>query len=278
MMKFTLIRTNQQGREYVSTRTAALFLERVKSCGHVAHHEVYPCAELRRQADGTTVVRRLNGIVVLTVGPLASEAEVLAIKQAAAMLPTTVAALRSGDGLTVKVLVSYALKTAATAEDETVANVAATTAYEQATMVYSRALGHSISPEEPSVRMHFTAAADAEAFPREHCRGVAAVQAQVQQNAPASAWGLGATIIPFWPALPVDETWTYTLSARIFCDGTLVKRVEFTEESRVQAFWYGMMRSDLLNEASSEMHKKLVQRLSFELRNRQADLNSASDY
>ena len=124
----------------------------------------------------------------------------------------------------------------------------------------------------------YTAAADSEAFPREHCRGVAAVQAQVQQNAPASAWGLGATIIPFWPALPVDETWTYTLSARIFCDGTLVKRVEFTEESRVQAFWYGMMRSDLLNEASSEMHKKLVQRLSFELRNRQADLNSASDY
>lgn len=162
MMKFTLIRTNQQGREYVSTRTAALFLERVKS-GHVARHEVYPCAELRRQADGTTVVRRLNGIVVLTVGPLAGEAEVLAMKQAAAMLPTTVAALRSGDGLTVKVLVSYAQETAATPEDETVANVAATTAYEQATMVYSRALGHSISPEEPSVRMHFTAAADAEA-------------------------------------------------------------------------------------------------------------------
>lgn len=137
--------------------------------------------------------------------------------------------------------------------------------------------GDSVEMSQDLLRA-YTAAADAEAFPREHCRGVAAVQAQVQQNAPASAWGLGATIIPFWPALPVDETWTYTLSARIFCDGTLVKRVEFTEESRVQAFWYGMMRSDLLNEASSEMHKKLVQRLSFELKNRQADLNSASDY
>lgn len=137
--------------------------------------------------------------------------------------------------------------------------------------------GDSVEMSQDLLRA-YTAAADAEAFPREHCRGVAAVQAQVQQNAPASAWGLGATIIPFWPALPVDETWTYTLSARIFCDGTLVKRVEFTEESRVQAFWYGMLRSDLLNAASSEMHKKLVQRLSFELRNRQADLNSASDY
>ena len=137
--------------------------------------------------------------------------------------------------------------------------------------------GDSIELSQDLLRA-YTAAADAEAFPREHCRGVAAVQAQVRQNEPAGAWGLGATIFPFWPALPVDETWTYTLSVRIFCDGTLVKRVEFTEESRVQAFWYGMLRSDLLNAASSEMHKKLVQRLSFELRNRQADLNSASDY
>lgn len=124
----------------------------------------------------------------------------------------------------------------------------------------------------------YTAAASAEAFPRERCRGIAAIQAEVQQNSEGSAWILGATVIPFWPALPVDETWTYKLSARIFCDGTLVKRVEFTEESRVKAFWYGMMRSDLLNSASSEMHRKLVQRLAFELENRQADLNSASDY
>lgn len=163
MMRFTLTRTNQQGREYVSTRTAALFLERVKSGGHVTRHEVYPGAELRRQADGTTVVRRLNGIVVLTVGPLASEAEVQAAKQAAAMLPTTMAALRAGDGRTVKVLVRYAHVTSATPTDEAVANMAAATAYEQATMVYSRALGRSISPEEPSVRMHFTATADPEA-------------------------------------------------------------------------------------------------------------------
>ena len=66
MMKFTLTRTNQQGSEYVSTRTAAIFLERVKNGDHVTRHEVYPGTELRRQADGTTAVRRLNGIVVLT--------------------------------------------------------------------------------------------------------------------------------------------------------------------------------------------------------------------
>ena len=132
--------------------------------------------------------------------------------------------------------------------------------------------------KNPPAAARHTAAASAEAVPRERCRGIAAIQAAIQQNSERSAWILGATVIPFWPALPVDETWTYNLSARIFCDGTLVKRVEFTEEARVKAFWYGMMRSDLLNSASSEMHRKLVQRLAFELENRQADLNSASDY
>lgn len=118
----------------------------------------------------------------------------------------------------------------------------------------------------------YTAAASAEAFPREHCRGVAAIQAQVKQNDEKSAWTLGATIIPFWPILPVDETWTYKLTARIFCDGALVKHVELEEQARIEAIVYGRMRSDLLNESSREMHRKLVQRLSFELNYGQGQL------
>lgn len=124
----------------------------------------------------------------------------------------------------------------------------------------------------------YTAAASAEAFPRERCRGNAVIQATVQKNGENSAWVLGAIVIPFWPVLPVDETWTYKLTARIFCDGTLVKQAEFTEEGSVKATLYGTLRSDLLNEASREMHRKLVQRLAFELGDRPADMNSASDY
>ena len=111
----------------------------------------------------------------------------------------------------------------------------------------------------------YTAAASAEAFPRERCRGDAVVRAQVQKNEPRSAWTLGAVIIPFWPILPVNETLTYSLDARIFCNGTLVKHVEFTEQERIKATVYGRMRSDILNEASEKMHRKLVQRLAFEL-------------
>ena len=40
-----------------------------------------------------------------------------------------------------------------------------------------------------------------------------------------------------------------------------------------------MLRTDLVNNASREMHRKLIQRLSFELNaNRQTDMNSVSDW
>ncbi|MCQ2125265.1 MAG: hypothetical protein MJZ25_13890 [Fibrobacter sp.] len=125
----------------------------------------------------------------------------------------------------------------------------------------------------------YTAAAKPESFPREHCRGTAAINASVKQNSKGSALALGATIIPFWPLMPVNESWTYQLTARIYCEGTLVKHIEFTEEDLVRATLYGKFRSDLLNKASEEMHRKLVQRLSYELgMNRPVDQNSASDF
>lgn len=86
-------------------------------------------------------------------------------------------------------------------------------------------------------------------------------------------------IIPFWPILPVDETLSFTLRARIFCNGTLVKHVEFSEQEQIKATVYGRMRSDLINNAAKEMHRKLIQRLRFELQgSRQADLNSVLSY
>lgn len=132
---------------------------------------------------------------------------------------------------------------------------------------------------EQNLLKAYTAAAKAEAFPRERCRGYATVQAQVQQNDSASAWNLGVVIIPFWPILPVDETWTYNLHARIYCDGTLVRDIEFKEQERVHATFYGRLRSDIANDASRQMHRKLVQRLEFELDDHKpADYNSLSDY
>ena len=115
-------------------------------------------------------------------------------------------------------------------------------------------------------------------FPRESCRGDATIKAMVKQNEPNSTWLIGV-LIPLWPILPVNESWTYKLSARIFCNGTLVRHVEFIEQQDINAILYGRLRADLVNKASNEMHRKLVQRLTFELNaTRLTDMNSASDY
>ncbi|MCQ2091341.1 MAG: hypothetical protein MJY85_01545 [Fibrobacter sp.] len=125
----------------------------------------------------------------------------------------------------------------------------------------------------------YTAAASPAIYPREHCRGTATINASVKQNSKGSALAIGAAFISLWPILPVNETWTYQLNVGVYCDGTLVKHIEFTEEDQVRATLYGKFRSDLLNKASEEMHRKLVQRLSYELgMNRPVDQNSVSDF
>ena len=124
----------------------------------------------------------------------------------------------------------------------------------------------------------YTKTASETDFPRESCRGEASIKAIVKQNEPNSAWLVGV-LIPLWPILPVNESWTYELSARVFCNGALVRHVEFIEQQDINAILYGRLRTDLVNNASKEMHRKLVQRLAFELNaNRPTDLNSASDY
>ena len=117
------------------------------------------------------------------------------------------------------------------------------------------------------------------AYPQPECLGTAQISAQVRQNGETGAESLPLVLFPFWPIQPVDETWTYKLKAKIECDGAVVKQVEFTEEETIQATLYGKLRSDLLNQASTEMHRKLSHRLAFELDYRyNADLNSVSDY
>ena len=118
-----------------------------------------------------------------------------------------------------------------------------------------------------------------EVYPSDRCTGSANIQAQVAQNAEASPWSIPLFVIPFWPVMPVDETWTYTLQVQILCDGVVAKQAEYREEETIRAEFYGKLRSDLLNKASKDMHRKLVQRFAFELNyNYNADMGIRSDY
>lgn len=92
-------------------------------------------------------------------------------------------------------------------------------------------------------------------------------------------WYIGAAFIPLWPFLPIEEDWTFKMHMDIICNNILVRQFEFIENEHVEAFLYGALRTDLANQASSEMYHKLIDRIKFELnQSRQADLNSASDY
>jgi hypothetical protein len=132
---------------------------------------------------------------------------------------------------------------------------------------------------DTNLQRAYSFAIDTVSYPMESCRGVAHIDATVTPDGEPSSWNIGATLIPFWPALPVSETWHYRMEARIFCHGTLTFKVEFEESEHVKAFWYGRMRADLVNDASQEMHRKLLERLKFETSlSRSTDLNLAQDY
>ena len=132
---------------------------------------------------------------------------------------------------------------------------------------------------EANLQRAYTRAVDTTSYPMENCRGVASIQATVEQDESPSAWNIGATIVPFWPAMPVKETWHYNMDMRIFCNGSLTFKATFEESEHVEAFWYGKMRADLVNDASQEMHRKLMERIRYETQlGRRTDLNSAQDF
>jgi hypothetical protein len=132
---------------------------------------------------------------------------------------------------------------------------------------------------DTNLQRAYSFAVDTSSYPMESCRGVAHIDATVIPETDPSSWSLGATIIPFWPALPVSETWLYHMEARIYCHGTLTFKVEFNESEHLDAFWFGRMRADLVNDVSQEMHRKLLERLKFETQQkRSTDLNLAQDF
>lgn len=134
-------------------------------------------------------------------------------------------------------------------------------------------------PLEDNLQKAYSAAIDTVFFPSESCHGKASIVASAEPDGAPDEWGIGAAFIPFWPALPVSETWHYHMDVQISCNGATAFKAEFEESEHVEAFWFGRMRADLVNDASQEMHRKLLERLKFETQiGRSTDLNSAQDF
>lgn len=132
---------------------------------------------------------------------------------------------------------------------------------------------------DTNLQRAYTRVIDTLSYPMESCRGVAHIDASVAQDEQPSAWNVGLAFVPFWPIAPVKETWTYRMDVRIFCNGSLTFKAELEESEHVDAFWYGKFRADLVNDASQEMHRKLLERIRYETQlGRNTDLNSAQDF
>ena len=132
---------------------------------------------------------------------------------------------------------------------------------------------------DTNLQRAYTRVIDTVSYPMESCRGVAHIDASVKQDEPQSAWNIGLAFFPFWPVLPVSETWVYKMDVRIFCNGSLTFKAELEESEHMEALWYGKFRADLVNDASQEMHRKLLERIRYETQlGRRTDLNSAQDF
>ena len=139
--------------------------------------------------------------------------------------------------------------------------------------------GDKTSYLDSNLQNAYSAAIDTTFYPMGNCRGTAHISAKVVPDNETSDWGIGAAFIPLWPALPVSESWHYHMDVQILCNGALAFSAEFEESEHVEAFWFGRMRADLVNDASQEMHRKLIERLKFETQmGRYTDLNSAQDF
>lgn len=130
-----------------------------------------------------------------------------------------------------------------------------------------------------SLQNEYSKAINVNAYPSSSCYGTANIQTSVKgaDKVPGDAWYIATAFIPIFPIKPVNEDWTYRFSAKIYCENMLVHQYEFIESEHVEAFWFGALRSDLVNEASATMHKKLIERLKFEMNEkRQTDFNAIS--
>lgn len=133
--------------------------------------------------------------------------------------------------------------------------------FKSVTLLYA---GETIALDS-SVVAAYSGAIDSTLYSK-NCSGEAKIYANVTPaDSSKSAWVVGAAFIPLWPALPVNEIWNFELKASITCDGFTARKIDIVEHEQVEAFFYGVYRVDLVNDAASAMHKKLIRRLQEDL-------------
>ena len=190
-MKITITHRNNKNQLLVSTKSLERFLERIvnddakntvanfreyvpwltngydgyKNMATWMH--VHPAAEFQKSENGLLKMKQNNGILLLTFVNIKDDGGVDAVKQKVASLPSTLAAFMGADGISLNVLVKYALAKGSLPEDEVEADRIYKQAFQTFAPLYQILVKATMQMPEPSIYSDFLFTQDASPYYRE---------------------------------------------------------------------------------------------------------------
>ena len=190
-MKITITHRNNKNQLLVSTKSLERFLERIvndDAKNTVANFReyvpwltngydgyknmaiwmhVYPAAEFQKSENGLLKMKQNNGVLLLTFVNIKDDGGVDAIKQKVASLPSTLAAFMGADGISLNVLVKYALAKGSLPDNEVEADRIYKQAFQTFAPLYQILVKATMQMPEPSIYSDFLFTQDASPYYRE---------------------------------------------------------------------------------------------------------------
>ena len=190
-MKFTITHRNKKNQLLVSTKSLERFLERIVNDdakntvenfreyvpwltnGYDGYKDmptwmhVHPAAEFQKSENGLLKMKQNNGILLLTFVNIKEEGGVAAAKQSVASLPSTLAAFMGADGISLHVLVKYALGKGTLPNEEAEADRIYKQAFHTFAPLYQILVKATIQMPEPSIYSDFLLTRDSLPYYRE---------------------------------------------------------------------------------------------------------------
>lgn len=190
-MKITITHRNNKNQLLVSTKSLERFLERIvnddakntvanfreyvpwltngydgyKNMATWMH--VHPAAEFQKSENGLLKMKQNNGVLLLTFVNIEEDGGVDAVKQKVASLPSTLAAFMGADGISLNVLVKYALAKGNLPDDEVEADRIYKQAFQTFAPLYQILVKATMQMPEPSIYSDFLFTQDASPYYRE---------------------------------------------------------------------------------------------------------------
>ena len=190
-MKITITHRNNKNQLLVSTKSLERFLERIvnddakntvanfreyvpwltngydgyKNMATWMH--VHPAAEFQKSENGLLKMKQNNGVLLLTFVNIEEDGGVDAVKQKVASLPSTLAAFMGADGISLNVLVKYALAKGSLPDDEVEADRIYKQAFQTFAPLYQILVKATMQMPEPSICSDFLFTQDASPYYRE---------------------------------------------------------------------------------------------------------------